>query len=218
MALNELPNEVSQNNNNVSLTSLNITITLAFFGMMWSITSYILFTKWKCTNDQSIWENQLLPILKPIWDTYGYPISYTICCALCNQNKYKLEKRPINGEEVNKPYQQSVIPISRVSSATGYQSISSINGANGHQSVSSINGSSGANAYQSMSRVNGANGYQSINGENSGDTIKHQRRITRANSADGYLSSNGYETVDMNDEEKGLIDDLVEQSGAWFGR
>lgn len=94
MALNELPNEVSQNNSNVNLTSLNITITLAFFGMMWSIASYILFTKWKCTNDQSIWENQLLPILKPIWDTYGYPIFYTICCALCNQNKYKLEKGP----------------------------------------------------------------------------------------------------------------------------
>ena len=210
MALNELPNEVSQNNSNVSLTSLNITITLAFFGMMWSIASYILFTKWKCTNDQSIWENQLLPILKPIWDTYGYPILYTICCALCNQNKYKLEKRPVNGEEVNKPYQRSATPISGVSSATGYQSISSINGANGHQSVSSINGCSGANAYQSMSRVNGANGYQSISGENSGDTIEHQRRITRANSADRYLSSNGYETVDMNDEEKGLINDRME--------
>ena len=54
MALNELPNEVSQDNSNVSLTSLNITITLTFFGMMWSIASYILLTRWKCTNTHYI--------------------------------------------------------------------------------------------------------------------------------------------------------------------
>ena len=177
MALNELQNEVSQDNSDVSLTSLNITITLAFFGMMWSIASYILLTRWKCTNDQSIWESQLLPILKPIWDkvwdTYGYPFFYTCCCALCIQNtKHKLEKKPINGAGF-KPFQHSATPISGVSS------------------------------------VNGANGYQSINDVNSADTNGHQR-VTRANSADGYMSSNGYETVNMNDEEKGLIDDRME--------
>ncbi len=169
MALGDMPNEVldEQDNSNVSLTSLNLTITLAFFGMIWSITAYILFTRWKCTNDQSLWENQLLPIVKPVWDTYGYPFFYTCCCALCIQNTtHKLEKTPMNGAEY-KPSQQS---------ATG------------------ING------------VNGVNGYQSINGVNSA------QRITRANSADGYLSSNGYETVNVNDEEKGLIDDREQPS------
>ena len=183
MALNELPNEVSPNNSNVNLTSLNITITLAFFGMMWSITSYILLTRWKCTDDQSIWENQLLPIFKPIWDTYVYPFLYTCCCALCIQNpKHKLEKRPLSGAECKPGFQQSATPMKGVGGASGYQS----------------------SAYS----IGGANGYQSVNGVSSADTNGHQR-ITRANSADRYLSSNGYETISMNDEEKGLIDDRM---------
>ena len=79
--------EYEADDNDISLTSLNLTITLAFFGMIWSITSYILFTKWKCINDQTIWESQLLPLLKPIWETHFYPFLHTICCALCIQAK-----------------------------------------------------------------------------------------------------------------------------------
>ena len=118
---------------------------------------------------------------------------------MCNQDtKYKLEKRPIvNGAEF-KPSQQSAIPI---------DGSTSVNGTNGYQSISSV---SGANGYQSVSSVNGGNGYQSVDGANYSAATNGRQRITRANSADGYLSSNGYETVNMNDEEKGLLDDRME--------
>ena len=134
-----MPNEVldEDNNSNVSLTSLNLMITLAFFGMIWSIVSYILFIRWKCINDQNLRESQLLPIVKPIWDTYCYPFLYTCCCALCIQNpKHKLEKTPINGVEC-KPSQQSATPVH--GAYNNYQSVSSVNGANEHQSISRAN-------------------------------------------------------------------------------
>ena len=159
MELNGLENEVAdqqEDNGNVSLTSLNLTITLAFFGIIWSITSYLLFTKWKCTNDETIWESQLLPILKPIWDTYGYPFFKTCCCA--QKPKQDQEKALINGAKW-KPSQQSAAQINGISGVNGYQSVSSVNSANRHQCVGRVNSADG---YLSI------NGYQAVNidGEN----------------------------------------------------
>ena len=52
-----------------SSTSLNLTIAMSFFGMLWSITLYIFSTKWRCFDDQSLWESQLKPYLKKMWQS-----------------------------------------------------------------------------------------------------------------------------------------------------
>lgn len=182
----------AEDNADVNLTSLNLTITLSFFGLFWSITSYILFTKWKCINDQTIWENQLLPILKPIWDNYGYPFFHICCCALCHQKpvKEENEKGPLIGSDW-KPSQHGATPV---------------NGTNGGQSTIS-SGVGPTKEYQcvksveSISGVKDANGYQSIDG----DDGPYRDKGTEA-----YQSVTGYQAIKidgLNDEEKALTDD-----------
>ena len=60
-------------NGDVSLTSLKLTIALSFFGMVWSITSYILSTKWKCFDNQSLWETNVFPNVKTHWESHVFP-------------------------------------------------------------------------------------------------------------------------------------------------
>ena len=178
-------------NTSVNLTSLNVTITLSFFGMFWSIANYILFTKWKCIKDQTIWENQLLPLVKPIWDNYGYPFLYTCCCALCLQKPGENEKDPLIGVD-RKPSQHGATPIV------------GDGGANGGPTISGV---SPADEYQHETSIKGASGYHSIDGDNS---PYEYHSVKSALDAGGYQSVTGYQTVkidSVNDEEKALPGD-----------
>ena len=79
-----------QDDDSVSLTSLNLTITMSFFGMMWAIASYILFTKWKCLDDETLWTHQFYPYIKPTWDKISPVLKdclYGMCCSWCYQMK-----------------------------------------------------------------------------------------------------------------------------------
>ena len=136
-------NVKAEDNSNISLTSLNLTIVLTFVGLIWSITSYIFNTKWKCSNDQTIWESQLLPLLKPIWEKYGYPIYYRICCAVCIQAKKTDDTTAIN----------------RSDRTSSYYSSTPVSGVNHTRSVNSGHSTS-MNGYES------ADGYQSLDGRN----------------------------------------------------
>ena len=81
---------LNQDDDSVNLTSLNLTITMSFFGMLWAIASYILFTKWKCLDNETLWTHQLYPYIKPTWDKI-YPVLkeciYGVCCSYCYQMK-----------------------------------------------------------------------------------------------------------------------------------
>lgn len=144
-----------QQNNDSDLSSLNLTITLAFFGMIWSIMSYVFSTKWKCINNQSILKSQLLPFLKPIWDTYGYPFFYTCCCALCIERPADKQKPPFSGAEW-KPSQPSATSVkgangvSVVKSRNGYQSIDTVDSADEQPSVKEANAHQSVNGYQTI--------------------------------------------------------------------
>ena len=179
---------MAEDNTDVNLSSLNLTITLSFFGIFWSIASYILFTKWKCINDQTIWENQLLPILKPIWDNYGYPFFHTCCCALCLQKTEKNEKDSLIGSN-RKPSQQGATLVDGINGAT-----------NRRQSSSSVVSTDEYQCVKSVENISGVNGYQSINGDNSPYDAKA--------ADDAGQSVTGYQAIkianDINDEEKAL--------------
>ena len=80
----------NQDNDSVSLTSLNLTITMSFFGMMWAVASYILFTKWKCLDNETLWTHQLYPYIKPTWDKISPVLKdylYGVCCSCCYKMK-----------------------------------------------------------------------------------------------------------------------------------
>ena len=99
------------------LSALNFTIALSFLGMMWSVTSYILFTDWQCFDDKSLWSTQLLPFLKnrvlPLIQKYLLPY-IEACCPQVRKLNLALLK-PINDAECNSHYS-----VSRVEE---YQSI-----------------------------------------------------------------------------------------------
>ena len=66
--------QVSEDDNgDISLTSLKLTIALSFFGMVWSIALYILSTKWRCIDNQTLWETNVFPTIKTHWESYVFP-------------------------------------------------------------------------------------------------------------------------------------------------
>ena len=67
--------QVSEEDNGdiISLTSLKLTIALSFFGMVWSIALYILSTKWRCIDNQTLWETNVFPTIKTHWENYVFP-------------------------------------------------------------------------------------------------------------------------------------------------
>ena len=99
-----MSSKVNDSNSDHSLTSLNLTIAMSFFGMLSAIATYVFFTKWKCLNNQTLWTHQLLPYVKPIWDKLSPILKeylYAVCCSCCYQIKKQEESALINAEERN---------------------------------------------------------------------------------------------------------------------
>lgn len=89
------------------LSSLNLTIALSFFGMMWSIVSYTFFTKWQCFGDESLWSSQLLPFLKSQVFPETKERLLLPCVKVCCPEAHKLKtllSKPVDDAECKSLY------------------------------------------------------------------------------------------------------------------
>ena len=96
-----------EDDGSISLSSLNFTIALSFFGIMWSILSYTLLTKWQCFDDESLWNSQLLPFLKsqvfPVIKERLLLPCVEACCPQASKLKSMLSK-PVDDAECKSLY------------------------------------------------------------------------------------------------------------------
>ena len=96
-----------EDDGSISLSSLNFTIALTFFGIMWSILSYTLLTKWQCFDNESLWSSQLLPFLKsqvfPVVKEHILLPCVEACCPQASKLKSILSK-PVDDAECKSLY------------------------------------------------------------------------------------------------------------------
>ena len=96
-----------EDDGSVHLSSLNLTIALSFFGIMWSIVYYTLFTKWQCFDNESLWNTQLLPFLKsqvfPVIKERLLLPCIKACCPQARKLK-SLMSKPVDDSECKSLY------------------------------------------------------------------------------------------------------------------
>lgn len=150
---------VADDGNDNSLTSLNLTIAMSFFGLLWAICVYVVDTKWKCLGGKSLWQHQLKPLVKPIWERRIYPIlkefCFAVCCSWCYRHRKEQERCALIGaadEENRSNYGGTLVEEGTNSTGIGRETEhdSSSDEANG-------NIRSTRNGYTSLSTASGRN-------------------------------------------------------------